>query len=81
MTSKIERGKTETGADSTRFYTPRGPKEGSRKVLPGDIEKFEASPLWCICGYTKSGCRCVKEEPVCELCKGESEPGTCPCCE
>lgn len=81
MTSKVERGKTETGADSTRFYTPRHPKSGPRKVLKGDIAKYEASSLWCECGFTKKGCRCVVEEPICKLCEGKSEPGTCPCCE
>ena len=48
----------------------RGPKSGPRAVLPGDTAKFED-------GYD----RIYNKPPVCPLCSGLAEVGTCAVCD
>ena len=72
---KVERGKTKSGADHIKYSTVRGPKSGPRQETAQDRKNYEDG-YDRIFGNKKS----KLEEPKCPLCKGEAEPGTCPCC-
>ena len=67
----IKRGKTATGADSIKFSGPeKHPKSGPRAMTKGDNQKFES-------GYDRIW---GNKPPICGLCKGQAEAGTCPNC-
>lgn len=69
--NRIERGKLSSGADTIKFKGPeKHPKEGPRVYRKGDKEKFDS-------GYD----RIWSKPPVCAVCHGKSDPGTCPNCD
>ena len=79
MNQKISRSKNRGGGDVTSFKSrdTKHPKSGPRVVRKGDTAKFEA-------GWDRIFSKKKEEpleEPVCPLCKGEAESGTCPCCD
>ncbi len=67
------------GANCTRLVqtsSARHPKSGPRQETARDRANYESN-------YDKIFRKDIKDEgpPLCELCKGTSESGTCPCCD
>jgi len=68
----IKRTKTASGADKITMKTKstKHPKSGPRAYAKGDNDKFSD-------GYDKIW----SKPPVCPVCDGKSESGTCPSCD
>ena len=74
MPHKVERYRDEKLSNCTRLIQTshaRHPKSGPRQETNSDRQRYEQN-------YDKIFR--TDKQPVCELCNGKAEPGTCPTC-
>ena len=71
MNQTITKQTNSLGQTSIKFKGPaKHPKSGPRSMAKGDNLKYDT-------GYDRIW---ADKEPICDLCKGQAEIGTCPTC-